>query len=153
VKALSILQPFADGIVRGWKPIENRSKPFTFRTPFPQEIVVHAGLGYWDRAPLSVHQTCKALGLPVPPMDGPRGALLGVVEFTDAMLASDLPAELRPWAFLSGHPLAEEGIAYWSYIVKPIAVFAKPVPWKGQLGIFDVPDEIVIAALAQGRLS
>jgi hypothetical protein len=140
------LQPWAEAVISGIKPIENRTQQFQFRTPYPQRILLHTGIGYDAAAPLTIYRTCKALGVEPPSSNGPRGALLGIIELTDCLRAIDVPEPERAWAFTPDHPLARPGVEYWCYRVRVIERFKRPIPYKGKLGFFEVPDDVLAVA-------
>lgn len=132
MKALSIKQPWAELIIRGFKDVENRSR----RTQFRGRLAVHVSL---RRAPED--DLIKALwragpgqGLPaVPPRRGKlimdtwqanrdAGHVIGTVDLVDCVHASK-----SPWAI--------DGLWHWM-LANPV-IFARPVPAKGQLGLWD----------------
>ena len=59
-----------------------------------------------------------------------RGVLLGRITLVDIVRIEDVPGDQREWAF-----------GPWCFVLKDPISFANPVPWKGERGFFDVPDE------------
>lgn len=115
--ALSIKQPWAFLIASGQKDIENRSWPTKYRGP----ILIHAG-----KVP---DRNFSTIGLPPLDFIGYRehqqtGGIIGIAEIVDCVTESD-----SPWFF-----------GKYGFVLKN----ARPVqfyPCRGQLGIFQVPDE------------
>jgi hypothetical protein len=121
MKALSVCQPWAWAIVRGLKTVENRYRPTSHRGP----LVIHAsrsrrylGEDYADLLP----------GLP-PWEELDFGALVGVVEVVGCV----------PLAMATGDPFA---IGPWCWLLAR-ARRIRPVPWKGRVSLFEVPDQVV----------
>jgi hypothetical protein len=136
MKAISVRQPWAWCILNIGKDIENRDWPTRVRG----RVLIHASKGMtrdeWDDCLATCHHVSDAR--PFPPdtvLPGPaelvRGALLGSVEVVDCVTRSS-----SPWFF-----------GDYGFVLRDPRPLAKPVPYKGALGFFDVPDEIVRAAL------
>ena len=119
-KALSIQQPWAWAILHAGKDVENRPRLTHYRGP----IVVHAGKRIDN---LGIHWL-KSNGYHVPD-ELPTGALLGEVEITDCT-----PVEQNDsiWAF-----------GPYCYELSGAKAYAEPIPYKGQLGLFNIPDDIL----------
>jgi len=116
MKALSVQQPWAWAIVAGLKRIENRSRPTSYRGP----LLIHAGLNRRQLVPKLPDGTDVPAGLDF-------GAVIGRVELVDCV----------PYDQVAGDAFAIPG--HWCWILaNPVAL--EPVPWKGQLGFFEVPD-------------
>jgi len=137
MKALTICQPYASLIV-GWdgmpeeirKRVENRCWRMEYRGP----LLIHAGksrkwLDCWDG--------------PIPD-DMPFGALIGRVEVVGYAQGNwnlgFRDSVLKQWPWLLDHIHAEG--PYCIILANPMR-FASPIPYRGQQGLFDVPDEIV----------
>jgi hypothetical protein len=119
MNALSACQPWAWAIVRGIKTVESRSRPTRHRGP----LVIHAsksrryfGADYADFLPglPSVEQLAF-------------GALVGVVEVVGCVL----PAEIE------GDPFA---VGPWCWLLAR-ARRIRAVAFKGQVSVFDVPED------------
>lgn len=124
MKCLSIKQPWATAFVSGPKTFENRSWATSLRGP----MLVHASASpdrghaldfcriYW--------RECPALA------DMPRGAIIGVVE----IVACHWPGPtsvLSPWRSASAYG--------WERAADTL-ILTEPIPYRGQLGLFTVPD-------------
>jgi hypothetical protein len=112
MKALSIKQPWAALIVRGEKDVENR----TWSTQHRGLILIHAS-----------KRICKygqqLHGLPRPTA---CGAIIGVARLVDCR---QYPRKSK-WH--------EEGM--WGWYLEQAMLIGKPIPCRGQLRLFEVPD-------------
>lgn len=130
MKALSILQPWAWLIVNGHKPVENR----TWKTNFRGQVLIHAGKGLdvnadndiWNnRHPVTGEQSERTAGL-MHPNEWERGGIVGIATITDCVTSFDSAYFEGPFGFVMAD-------------AKPCTF----VPWRGQLGFFDVPDDVI----------
>lgn len=134
MKTLSVRQPWAWAIARGFKTIENR----TWSTPYWGPLAIHAGQrwdGSGDEALRFVVRTLHAQGHPVPhtlqdelPLSG-TGLVVAVVDLVD-VCGDGVHGECGcgPWA--------ASGQMHWRLAnARPLA---EPVPARGRLGLFDV---------------
>jgi hypothetical protein len=134
MKALSVRAPWWWAILHLGKTHENRD----WATGFRGTVYLHAGKwwkqneGYDDiqaaleccgprRAEIAGKLTFDAL-------HAGRGCLVGKVDIVDCVSRS-----ASPWFF------GDYGFA----LAKPVA-FAHPIPFKGALGLFDVPDDFEV---------
>jgi len=119
--ALSIRQPWASLIINHGKDIENRG----WSTRVRGRILVHAAKGC-SRTELQdgLHTASMTLGhRVVAELESiQRGGFIGTVEIVDCVTDSDTPWFYGPFGFVLRDP-------------QPIDF----VPWRGQLGFFDVP--------------
>jgi len=125
MKALSIRQPWAWLIVNGYKDIENREWPTKFRG----RIYVHAGKTSDVNVPaLSLTQdwildrldNWQRYQFHLQPKE--RGAIVGEVDIVDCVTQHDSTWFVGKYGFV---------------LVNPI-VYETPIPYKGQLGFFEV---------------
>lgn len=142
MKALSIKQPWAWLIVNGHKDIENRD----WFTKFHGPVLIHAGktlddwaivktkfglrLTPWFREWLAERQLGAALlGLDIlkrPSFEFPAGGIVGMATIADCVTDSK-----SPWF-----------VGDYGFLLKDAKVLPF-VPLRGQLGFFDVPDEVI----------
>lgn len=130
MKTLSIRQPWAELILQGRKTIELR----TWRTHYRGPLVIHAGGNIELDA-------CAAYGLD--PEALVRGALVGTVEVVDMVMfdhasyaalrdehldLGEWPGDVLGWRLANPQRLPE------------------PVPMRGRLGLFDLPDDVLHGA-------
>jgi hypothetical protein len=137
--ALSIRQPWASLILKAGKNIENRSWPTKFRG----RMLIHAAKGmsrdeHEDAIAFAVaaihadprnadatkRTTLRDLGFAFE--DLPRGGVVGSVEVVDCVKTSDSPWFMGEFGFVLRDP--------------QILPFR---PFKGALGFFNVPDELL----------
>lgn len=124
MKAISVCQPWAWLIVAGDKPVENRTWFTRYRGP----ILIHAGK---SRGHMTQSALDSALRINAdPPLA--FGAIIGMCEVVDCVHIT--------------HPRIH-GMVYaegpWCWLLKNRAHFGKPIPWRGQLGIFEVPNPVI----------
>jgi hypothetical protein len=120
MKCISIKQPWAWLIFHG-KPVENRSWPSKYRGT----LLIHAAMTF-DR--VGEGFILGSLKTAIPEKDDLTfGAIIGQVDMIDCVKYHPSPYFCGPY----GHVYE-----------KPV-IFEKPIPYKGKLGIFDVPDEII----------
>lgn len=120
MKCLSVKQPWASLICMGLKDVENRSwRPKTA----PGRILIHAGASV-DKYAQDEAEDIVGHSLP----DLPRGAIIGYVDVYDFTEHSD-----SVWAG-EGHG------SEWKWKLRDAKMFKKPIPYKGQLSIFTVPE-------------
>lgn len=116
MKALSIRQPWASLIVHGFKPVENR----TWQTDVRGRVLIHAAKKDDDAG----YAMMVGRGISIPVM--PLGAIIGVADIVDCVTAMDSDWFFGPYGFVMRNPR-----------------LLRPVQYRGQLGFFDVPDDVV----------
>jgi hypothetical protein len=122
MKALSIRQPWAWLIVNGIKDIENR----TWGTAFRGRVLVHASKTYPKQDYRDDVEMYDTIRRPFPPREEMIGGIVGMVSIVDCVTASDSQWFNGPYGF----------VLRWAYSW-PL------IPFPGQLGFFDVPDDVV----------
>ena len=144
MKALSIKQPWAWLICAGYKDIENRDwrigrKPAlggTFQNrglELPSRICVHAGKnGDWSEETEDFLYRIFDADFPfhIPRLGtSPEqfGAIIGEVDITGCVAKSDSPWFTGKYGFTLANP----------------ALYDKPIPYRGQLGFFEIPEEVI----------
>lgn len=151
MKALTVRQPWAWAIAKGYKTIENRSRATSHRGP----LAIHAGRRWdepkelWLRNAVSI---ARNLGFPLPNYladDMPyadTGLIIAVVDVVDVCTASRggpvLKCDCGPWA--------NAGETHWK--LADAYLLPDPVSAKGRLGLWDadVPARPVVPAGQEG---
>ena len=142
MRALSIRQPWAHLVATGSKPIENR----TWSTPYRGLVLIHASLGTSRVEHREATGFALSLGVHVPQADDlSRAGFVGVANLVDvlapwesAALAAKrigAPRSWLDWWQRDGH--------CYGFVFRD----ARPAPfspYKGKLGLFNVPDNLVI---------
>lgn len=123
MRALSILQPWAHLIVQGHKDIENRR----WRSSFRGRFIVQAGKKWGREQRDDLAFVRAAFPDLILPDTFELGGIVGAVTMTDCVDRSDSPWFFGPHGFV----LAD---------ARP----CKFVPYKGQLGFFDIPREAIV---------
>lgn len=135
MRALSIRQPWAWLIVNGHKDIENR----VWSTRYVGPLVIHASKGmtndeYDDVLDLlDADPRLRHIELPHR-KDIERGGIVGVAHCNGSVDQCDSPWFFGPYGFVLSQARA-----------------VPFVPFKGQLGFFDVPAEFVAVKPAEGQ--
>ncbi len=132
MKAISIKQPWAWAIIHAGKDVENRTwapglKEDNYRGP----LLIHASKSFDTEGYNWIIQNHKKLNVYLPaypsPGDFQKGGIIGRVIFKKLVRSIDY----SPWIF-----------GPWGWVLidpKPIDF----IPYKGQLGIFNVPDDLI----------
>jgi len=121
--SISIKQPWASLVIAGIKDVENRTWATSYRGP----LLIHASKK-WDKDGAEFiterHPELKNL---VQASRNLTGVLLGQVLMTNCVQKHRSEWFSGPYGFIFMHSRE----------------FYKPIPYKGQLGIFSVPDNIL----------
>jgi hypothetical protein len=133
MKAISIQQPFAHLIVAvGEKRVENRNQ---WNYPHRGPLLIHAAKSKRRLMPADERKY----------PDMAMGAIVGIAELVTVMSierirAVPLPPEL---AWLATHKHTEGPRCL---VLRNVCRLAKPIPYRGYLGLFDVPDDLLAGA-------
>jgi activating signal cointegrator 1 len=136
MKVLSIQQPWASLIIHGTKRYETRRWATRHRGP----LAIHAGRRF--RAPqrrLCTHPPIRDLLAAAGAL--PLGCVLGVVNVVDCVPASDIAEQLDP----RERQLGDYGDEHYAWLLAEPVALTVPVPYSGQLGLCDLPEEIAAA--------
>jgi hypothetical protein len=138
MRCLSLIQPWAALIVLGAKQYETRR----WHTAVRGRIAIHASRRFPEAARLLCEREPFRSALQEggfkQSADLPCGFILGTVELVDCLPAGEvrvsLPADSPEAA------LGDYGPARWAWkLARPI-LLARPIPFSGRLGLFEVPD-------------
>jgi hypothetical protein len=123
MQALSIQQPWAWLIVNGYKQVENRD----WWTKFRGRVLIHAGKKV---DPAFDYEWAEDLlgGIHIP-REVFCGGIVGAATITDCV--TRMPG--NPW-FFGKH----------GFVMENAVALDVPVPCKGQLGFFKVPDDVAV---------
>ena len=135
MRVITVKQPWAQLIVLGFKPVENRSRRTGHRGP----LLIHAGVkpDIGDRA-----NRALARWLPHVSIDAlPFGQIIGSAELCDVIDTAD----------------AINGDAWWftgpyGWLLRNARQFDRGFPTRGQLGLWRCPADIV-AKIGMGTVS
>lgn len=139
MKALTIHQPWASAIVDGPKRVENRK--FRPRQELPMDIAIHAGLHSPDEQTIFDVQRLW-LRCPEHAKDFQKGAVLGVATIISIMDEAEAKGWLR-------HRLWTVGPLCWE--LDNVRRLLRPVPCKGRLSLWTLPDDVEAKVLEQLR--
>ena len=133
MKALSVRAPWWWAILVAGKDIENRD----WNTNFRGRFLIHASKWYVHHEVVDDLWAIQRILKLDPPTEHPYqylvpfgGHIVGSVEIVDCVTDSD-----SPWFF-----------GKYGFVLRNPQDFETPIPFKGALGFFDVPDELVANA-------
>lgn len=118
MKALSINQPWAWAIIKGYKDIENRDWSTKYRGP----VIIHASKK-WDRGGYNFLRYFKNIEIPSKNCHV-FGALIGMVDLISCVNRCDSEWFAGPYGF----------------VLRNAREYKYPIIWKGQLRFFEVDD-------------
>jgi activating signal cointegrator 1 len=132
MKALSLIQPWATGIMAGNKKIETRS----WKTDYRGRIAIHASKGFpkWAR---EFAETEAALGRI--PSRLPFSQIVGFATITDMRRTEEIGPQITALERLYG----DYSPGRWGWLLEDIIPLELPIPCKGALGLWEVPEGIV----------
>jgi hypothetical protein len=142
VKALSVQPPWSWAIAYAGKAVENRTWPTSYRG----EIAIHASKKL-DKDALGDSRIVEAvLAADVATMDWWRGHIIAVAEVISCLLSPDFGGTCG-----ATRPLCSPWAAHdqWHWQLADVRPLAEPVPAKGMLGLWAVPEEAESAIRAQ----
>ena len=135
MKCLSIQQPWADLIALGHKDVENRTWSSRYRGP----VLLHAGKRFDRGHGLSDSWAVTADRLLVVNRAETRlGVIVGIAEMVGC--GGWGQCNCSPWF-----------VGPYGFVMRNPRWFKWPIPWRGQLYFFDVPDDIVADALDEAE--
>lgn len=143
MKALSVRQPWAYLILEGGKNVENR----TWRTGYRGPLLIHASRQWASHEPGSRRQRDVVSAIRIGgkliewPPNLPRGAIVGMVRLVN--LHHCMSQLESPWV--------ETEADLWHWVLEDPLPFPEPIPYRGQWGLFEVPDEVVAAQIEAAR--
>ena len=152
MRAITVRQPWAWAIIHGGKDVENRTRNIAgaYRGP----VAIHAGLAFDEHMPRDLAP--EIVELFTARRHYPRGAIIGVVDLVDIHECrshrgdSDVPDCVR-----SGTPLAttcsswaefRRGETVHHLVLANPRPLVEPIPWRGQLGLWTLPDDVLEVA-------
>ena len=128
MRALTIWQPWGDGIVQGWKPLENRDWPPP-KSAVGEWIAIHAGKHLDVEGEPGFREMLAEAHPDVKPpafRSLPLGAIIGVAHLVGCVEDSDSPWFVGDFGWLFSEAVAVE-----------------PLPCKGMQGLWTVPEDLV----------
>lgn len=132
MKAISICQPWAWAITHGPKRVENRTWSTSYRGP----LLIHASKSrrYWTDHTI---QQLERMGLKVPHVDRvAHGALVGYTQLFSCCHVRVLQGR----ACWDNNPFVE---GPYCLQLGSVFILPEPIPWRGNRGLFDVPDDTI----------
>lgn len=132
-KCLTICQPWAFAVLHARKRVENRSWPTGYRGP----LLIHAGKSRQWFDSHSVATISDAAGRPATP--DAAGMHYGAIVGRCTLVGCE-----RVERLVHGPHLGDERFIEgpWCWVLADVEALDRPVPWRGERGLFDVPDNI-----------
>ncbi len=124
MKAITLTQPWATLLVSGRKKFETRS----WRTHYTGPLAIHAASGF----PGYAKAAAEGFGFPLDDVVLPRGAIVGIVDLVDCVRTESLAR--FDWREMS---MGDFSDGRWAWRCVPRDWFAKPIPAKGALGLWN----------------
>jgi hypothetical protein len=131
--ALTVLQPWAQVIVDGFKNVENRSQPHS--AAIGKRLAIHAGKKPVD---MEAVRWCdlEAGVVLTRPRECVLGAILGTV-----LVSNVIPPDGAGWPNLAQFaPWWERGA--WGLVLRDVVRFREPLPCRGFQGLWTAPKEV-----------
>jgi hypothetical protein len=136
MKALSIRQPSIAALLTGRKSIEVRA----YATRHRGDLLLHAAASFsWREREELKHLRQSGVDLPDPD-PAQRGALVGLAQLIGCRRMTD-----ADWDAALVEP--REG-TWWAWELDAVEAFPRPIPYRGRLFMWAVPDTEFEAALA-----
>ncbi len=140
MKALSLHQPWASLIVLGVKRLETRA----WQTEHTGHLLIHASRTF----PPEGRRLCRQAPIRsllaeagfIDECDLPRGALLGAVQLRRCQRTEEI--DLDALSDLD-RVLGNFAPGRWVWYLEQPERFARPIPCRGKLGLFPVPEELL----------
>ena len=153
MRALTVQQPWAGLIAAGIKPVENRTwKPAATLAP-NRHFAIHAGAG---KATADDLEALTYHGIDVDALIGASDA--EVIRLTRVTQR----AVIAVARFIGAHPCGQDPVFgtdcctdpwaledCWHWQIGGVAALADPVPVRGALGLWTLPDDVESAVRAQ----
>ena len=131
LRALSIVQPWAECIVFYGKNIENRS----WSTERRGYIAIHASAKFDKNR---YDKVKKKHRLNIDPDNSSFGCILGFARITDVVDKHSLTRKTKKWF-----------VGDYGFVLDDIIVLKDPVPAKGSLGFWKIPSSVLTKCLKQ----
>lgn len=134
MKAITLYQPWASLWLTDAKIHETRPRRTNHRGP----LLVHAGKKMVTYPEIGAHLTSILVGIFGPDWTStlPLGGLIGIVDVEDVQPTESIKTTSQDYACGDFSP------GRYGWRRKPgVRLIEKPIPWRGNQAMFDVPDE------------
>lgn len=127
MRGLTVRQPWAWLIERGHKRYENRTWPTRYRGP----LLIHAGTSLADYQ--VARAAAAAFGVAVPDeLSLALGSVVAIIDLVGCVYNDEHITEREPFRAAAG----------FSFTLSNPRPLAKPVKWRGNLGLWNVPEAL-----------
>lgn len=133
VKALTLHQPWATFVARGFKTLETRS----WRTRHRGLLAIHSSRSVGYIGPEVLGRILQDADLyDDPPFDFPCGSIIGVVTILNCNRVEDVRDLISP----RERALGDYSDGRFAWELSNPRLLEKPIPINGQMGVWHVPD-------------
>lgn len=144
MRIITVRQPWAWAIIHGGKDVDNRTR--NIAGEWRGTVAIHAGLATDLDALPGMADLIAVTRLLRPTVEwysnSPNGAIIGVVDLVDVHDESGCPGlSCSPWASLPGES--------WHLILANPRPLPEPIPYKGALGLRELPADVEALIRAQ----
>jgi len=132
VRGLTLWRPWALSILAGPKRVENRPRAWSIQGEL---LALHNGLRFRDEDAAAIHEQWEGYILALerhPELIRP-GHIVGVAKVANVLELSRAGERLERFAPWATGP--------WCYVLQEPVILPKPIPWKGQQGLFNITGE------------
>lgn len=147
MKALTVSQPFASLIADGQKFVENR----TWSTSYRGLIAIHAGKGskYLTKKTLATYPTGCIVAVARPATCVQATTIRFNGEIAKANAKHIAPGTTKFWSELARHEHTE---GPWCWVLEDVNKLPATITYRGGAqGLFEIPDEVLHAAMEVAR--
>jgi activating signal cointegrator 1 len=145
MRCLSLWQPWASVIFEHddkgvmVKPDETRGWPTRVRG----RIAIHAAR-FQIKGDSLQHYKSMLLPLGLRWRELPFGCIIGTVDLARCISTQLISREREDWQLVWGdyRPIGDDGKDRYAFVLRNPIKLAKPIPWKGRQGFFNVPGDL-----------
>ncbi len=129
MKCLSLTQPWATLVAIGAKKVETRS----WKTPYRGHLYIHAAKGFprWAQE-MAQEAPWFRDALNRPNDELPRGCLIATARLVDCVNSH------LAWVTEQEVAFGDYAPGRWAWFLEDVEPIQNPIPWRGQLGLFNV---------------
>jgi hypothetical protein len=139
VKAISIQQPWAYCITHATKRVENR----TWYGRHRGDLLIHAGKKFQTGMEYDINIDCPEIDI-YAMQQSDRGMIVGMCRMVDCVPPGE-PQKVADDQVIWSDPYQ------YKFVLTDVRALLIPVPFKGMLGFFDVPDDLHLGAMTEAR--
>lgn len=136
MRILTVRQPWAWAIIHAGKDVENRSR--NIAGDYRGTVAIHAGLAPFEQHNMASRAHLYAHGTEVPTAIG-FGAIIGVVDLTNVHYYTGCPVYIDDAPWLCSRWSQRDS---WHLTLATPRPLPEPIPYRGALGMRELPAEV-----------